>query len=334
MRIVENCESYNRGDARLLTLGVGYDVNSRLLDKLSRWNHGASLYVQPDENLEAVVSRLYNRIQSPVMTDVEIEFLMDGRGDGKPELVNRIYPRETYDLFAGDQLIVVGRYTDGGDVTVRIRGSIAGKSQEFLVPVTFTSRSTDSKYAFVEKLWAMRRVGEIIDEIDLNGQNQELIDELIQLSKQHGIMTPYTAFLAEEESPSDDVSRRELAVEVLDGLSIVSGRGGVRQREGKETYRGATIASSKQLRAYFDVDSGDEVTVDHVKVIGNRAFFQRGDRWIDATLEEAEAETAEVVERYSDLYFALVRRYGKELGQYLAVDEPITLRVGGKVFAF
>ena len=53
-------------------------------------------------------------------------------------------------------------------------------------------------YDFVEKLWATRRVGDLIDQIDLHGQNKELVDELVALSTRYGILTPYTSFLADE----------------------------------------------------------------------------------------------------------------------------------------
>ena len=64
--------------ARLFAFGVGYDVNSRLLDKLVRANFGQSEYVRPNENIESRVSSLYNRIAAPVMTDLAIQFDLEG----------------------------------------------------------------------------------------------------------------------------------------------------------------------------------------------------------------------------------------------------------------
>ena len=59
-------------------------------------------------------------------------------------------------------------------------------------------RRTGSSYDFVERLWAVRRLGDLIDQIDLHGQNRELVDELVSLSTKYGILTPYTSFLADE----------------------------------------------------------------------------------------------------------------------------------------
>ena len=41
-------------------------LNARLLDKLARENFGISEYVRPNEDIEAHVSALYNRIGAPV----------------------------------------------------------------------------------------------------------------------------------------------------------------------------------------------------------------------------------------------------------------------------
>ncbi len=99
-KIVAHTKETNGVRARIFPFGVGYDLNSRLLDKLARANHGQSEFVQPNENIEDRVSRLYRRIESPVLTDVKIEFSMDEAGNSSP--VNRLYPRENYDLFEGD----------------------------------------------------------------------------------------------------------------------------------------------------------------------------------------------------------------------------------------
>ena len=93
-RIVANAMSANSARARIFSFGVGYDVNSRLLDKLSRTGFGFSQYVRPDENIEASVSRLFRRIESPVLTNVTlaVEWGSD-QPRGQASLVNRVYPR-------------------------------------------------------------------------------------------------------------------------------------------------------------------------------------------------------------------------------------------------
>lgn len=230
-QIVDNARQNNSVRARIFTFGVGYDVNSRLLDKLSRTCHGQSQYVRPNEDIEEHVAQLYQRIGAPVLTNVAIEWDLEGFPTEKGSPVSRVYPKEDFDLYAGDQLVVVGRYKMPGNARVTIRGTVDQKKQSFDFPAKLEKYSADDSQAFVEKLWALRRVGEIIDEIDLHGKNQELVNELVALATKHGILTPYTSFLADETANYRDLaSNRSRANFALDQLQEESGRGGFYQR--------------------------------------------------------------------------------------------------------
>ena len=241
-KIVEASRKRNTHHARLVSFGVGYDVNSRLLDRLSRGNHGQSEFVRPDENIEVHVSRLYSRISSPVMTNVVIDVDLEGSKLENGRAVNRVYPREVHDLFAGEQVVMVGRYKQAGIAKVTITGQVGSKQRKYDFPAKFVASSDDQSYGFVEKLWAMRRIGEIIDELDLKGKNQELINELVSLSTHHGILTPYTSFLADDQAPATeltDARLRSRASELLSRLDESVGRRAFAQRAEKKSLQEA-----------------------------------------------------------------------------------------------
>ncbi|MBL8848402.1 MAG: VWA domain-containing protein, partial [Planctomycetaceae bacterium] len=168
-KLVAESKQANPGKVRVISFGVGYDVNSRLLDRLSREHHGQSEYVRPEEDLEVHVSRLFKKISAPVMTDVAARIEFDAPPTAEQgAATSRLYPRVLPDLFAGEQLVVVGRYKATGRAKVTLTGTVAGKEQSFDFPAEFAAASSnDASLAFVEKLWAVRRIGEIIDEIDL-----------------------------------------------------------------------------------------------------------------------------------------------------------------------
>ncbi len=237
--IVKHTEELNRTRAHVFAFGVGYDVNSRLLDRLSRSNFGLTQYVRPKENIEASVSALYRKISAPVMTDVALAIDIEGAG-GAEQSVSRVYPKGKFDLFGGDQAVVVGRYRAGGTGKVTLRGKLGGGEKSFDFPAEFKRKSDDDSNSFVAKLWATRRVGEIIDELDLNGRNQELINELVALATEHGILTPYTSFLADENSNFRDLSMtHESASRSAMQLDAVAGEEGFRQRLAKSELRSA-----------------------------------------------------------------------------------------------
>jgi Ca-activated chloride channel family protein len=156
--------------------------------------------VRPNENIERAVAALSNRIGSPVMTDVKMSVDLEGLKPEEGTAVNRMYPKDVVDLFAGEQLVIVGRYKKSGAAKIKITGKAGDNQQTFDFPANFVEHSDDQSQAFIEKLWAVRRVGEILDEIDLKGKNDELVKELVSLSLKHGIMTPYTSFLADENA--------------------------------------------------------------------------------------------------------------------------------------
>ena len=230
-KIVENAAAANKVRARIFTFGVGFDLNARLLEKLSRESHGQSEYVRPNEDIEDRVSRLYRRIESPVMTDVKIELTLDEHKPEQGPPVNRVYPKGSIDLFAGEQLVVVGRYKTPGNAKVVVSGSVNGQAQKFDFPAKLIDRSGDETNAFIEKLWAVRRVGELLDEIDLKGKNDELVKELVELATRHGILTPYTSFLADENTDVRAVTANAARAERrLKALEQTQGEGGVAQR--------------------------------------------------------------------------------------------------------
>ncbi len=361
-KIVAHAKQNNSIGARIFSFGVGYDVNSRLLDKLTVASRGQSEYVRPDEDIEDRVSRLYNKIKSPIMTDVAIKFDLEGLKPEEGSAVSRVYPKDNYDLFAGEQLVVVGRFKKDGKAKVVVTGQIGEEKQNMDFPATFVQHSSDETYAFVEKLWAVRRIGEIIDELDLHGENQELINELVELSTQHGVLTPYTSFLADEANNAWDVAgNTRRAGRELGQLAETAGRSAFAQRAVKGAFKaanqapaansiaGAPVADAAAPRApgqqqgfgggLFGDDATEAAEGQSGKspaliTVGRKTFYRRGDRWVDAGVNEELEKKAVKVERFSKEYFDLIDRFGKDVAKYLAIEGPVTVEIDGKAYAF
>ena len=300
------------------------------------------------------------------MTDVKVTVDVESNGDDSDRPVNRLYPKGEFDLFAGDQVVLVGRYRTSGTAKVKLRGNVGDDKQSFDFPAELVDKSDDDTNAFVAKLWATRRVGEIIDELDLKGRNEELVNELVALATEHGILTPYTSFLADETSDVREVaqnSRRTLQeVEALGessgryGFSATrskakpangqpgAGRVGQRSARGRGGYGGGDgIESTDRFWAagggyfggnvqYYDAAGDKDVAAANIRQIGRKTFFERADRLVDSTVTEAEEKSAGKIERYSREYFDLIERHGKHVAQYLALDEPVVIKLGGETY--
>ncbi len=356
-KIVAATKEANKVHARMLNFGVGYDVNSRLLDRLSRENFGASEYVRPDEDIEAHVSRVYGRISAPVLTNVEIsyEFDMPRTEEGGP--INRVYPKKVFDVFAGEQVVVVGRYHKSGPAKIVIKGKVGAEEKKFDFPATFAEKSSNASFAFVEKLWAMRRIGEIIDEIDLNGKNEELVKELVALATKHGVLTPYTSFLADETVRPGEVaasgSNARRASDSLKQLEAAEGRDAFGQRAAKSAlqstggYGGAVggapnapAAAASGPRLYLaDEAAAKKIKQELIRQSGEQTLYKRGKvlmtpRTADLDLEKDKAKIQEVT-RYSEDYFKLVSSNTMAENELLSSqldDEELLVELRGQVY--
>jgi Ca-activated chloride channel homolog len=366
MKIVQDAKQANKHHARIFAFGVGYDVNSRLLDKMVRENFGQSEFVRPNEDIEDRVSRLYNRLESPVMTGMQIQFVFDEMKTEEGSSVNRVYPKDELDLFAGEQLVLVGRYKKPGTAKVIIKGTVGQKEQQFDFPATFVDKSGDESNAFIEKLWAVRRVGEILDELDLKGKNNELVKELIELATRHGILTPYTSFMANENvNIHDFAGNATKADRRLEALNVTDGSAGFAQRAMKGSMQRAaqapagtgggsfgygarpsemsdalkTLSSTPAFAsggggASYAGDADKELAdaAQNIRNIGNRTFYQRSGQWLDSQLSADQQSNAKRIKQFSDDYFELARRHGHTLSQYMVFDEPVLLNLENQAY--
>ena len=352
-RIVDNATKANSVRARVCCFGVGYDVNSLLLDKLARTGYGQSVYVRPDEDIEAKVAEFYTRIAAPVLTDVKLRVDVDGIKIAQGSVVNRVYPRNLYDLFAGDQLVIVGRYKHAGNAKVVLSGRVNGEVQQFEFPAKLEHKSTSSNQAFVEKLWAVRRIGEIIDKIDLEGPNDELLNELVTLSRRHGVLTPYTSFLADENGAIRDeaISRQRAATALSTLATEQAGQAGFARRRNKAAFQNAGsggLGGQGDMEGdgllpsqIVDADGGvvfrDAVTMREVKVkslkqVGGKSFFLEEGQWVDSNASQEQVETAQDLTRYSSSYFALAAKHGAVVGRILALPGTVIVVIDGQAY--
>jgi Ca-activated chloride channel family protein len=188
--IVAHVKKENEGRTRVFCFGIGEDVNTHLLDKIAEETRAAAQYVLPEEDLELKVSSFFSKITEPVLANPALRVTGGAR-------ISKMYPDPLPDLFKGGQMIVVGRYTGGGAAAVEIEGAVNGQSRKFAQDVKFSADAPETE--FIPRLWATRRVGYLLDEIRLHGENAELRDEVTELARRYGIVTPYTAYLIIED---------------------------------------------------------------------------------------------------------------------------------------
>ncbi len=194
--IEKNVRKANRAGSRLFVFGVGDEINTLLLDSIAADNHGDATYVRPNAQIEQALRAFYDKVSHPVLQDLELSF-------GSARIYD-LMPKKLPDLFKGGQVLLLGRYRNPGHSSIGLSGKMGDRQRKFVYEGVFPSK--EIKYDFIPRLWATRKVGFLLESIRLNGEQKELLDEVVALSKRYGIVTPYTSYLVTEDTPQ--IARR------------------------------------------------------------------------------------------------------------------------------
>ncbi len=178
--------------ARIFCFGLGYDVNVPFLDRLANLGGGDAGYVKPEEDVEATVSAFFAKVASPILSNVKLAF------DGMD--VYDVYPKTLPDMFEGSQLVITGRFRGSGAGSVHLSGLASGSESNFALGAK--AGETDGSNNFLPRIWAARKLGYLVDQVRLSDNpagKKEIIDEIVRLSREYGIITEYTSFLVDEQ---------------------------------------------------------------------------------------------------------------------------------------
>ena len=313
-KILENIEEANNKDTRIFVFGVGYDVNTHFLDKLALGNKAEAEYVRPEEHIEAKVASFFSKVTSPVLSDISLNY-------GKVMVYDQ-FPKELPDLFKGGQLIVFGRYKSSGTVQIKLSGNVKGEKQEFDYRVEFPKRNTE--HDFIPRLWAARKIGYLLDEIQLHGQKDELVDEIVALGKKYGIMTEFTSFLIDADVEMNMEEARRVTARRFDaGNQVQKGSWAVSQRQNAMMFRNQAQSVKNVM---FD-ESGKQIQLKEVRYVAGKTFFYRNGTWVDSTY--AKKQKVIQVQNFSDAYFQ-ISNAAADLNQYLALGENVMVNYRGQ----
>jgi Ca-activated chloride channel family protein len=331
--ILKNVEANAKSNMRIFTFGVGDDVDTFLLDQISQSYSGTSAYVRPEEDITEEVSALYNKISAPVLTDL----VLDVTGVD----IYDVYPNNIPDLFIGTQLVVVGRYRgDTSNGTIRLSGKLENETMTFVYD-ELPFRANAGGEDLIARLWATRKIGEMLNSIRLNGENQELVDSIVRLSIRYGIITPYTSFLITEDDILSQQGRDRAFEEASQATSSlddeVSGANAVEAAEAARGFSDSDVAAAPP--ASVPLEGGDfapqdgqtGAAVEPIRIVGDRTFIYRNGVWVDTTYNPDEMTPEEIV-FLSEAYFDLLDQ-DERVAEFYALGDQVIFVLDGQAYA-
>jgi len=328
-RIIENVRAARPQGVRLFTFGVGYDVNTTLLDKLAAEHGGVADYIEPKEDLEVKISNFFAKINHPVLTDLRLDM-----AGVETDLV---YPRSLPDLFRGSQVTLIGRYRNAIDmeyVRLGLHGN-AGRSAKpfFYDNLRFPLRSEQND--FLPRLWATRRVGWLMEQIRTNGEQRELRDEIVDLGTRFGIVTPYTSYLALEPG----AERQSVTSLPVTGRSATGGlrnqqmaAPAPRPADAAATTGITAVQQSKKAREQQEIlRDENETSSSFVKTARGKTFYLREKVWVDAEYKD-DAKLPETRVQFASREYYELLKAKPQLAAFFALGEQVTVVIDGHVY--
>jgi Ca-activated chloride channel family protein len=322
-RIAEAAGRLRDGE-RVFAFGVGYDVNTYLLDRMTEDGRGTVTYVRPGDSVEEAVSSLTRKIGFPALADLRIV--------RAPADLEDYYPNPLPDLFHGEELILFGRYRGQGRGELVLEGTRAGETRRFTYRVDLPGREPGND--FIPRLWAARKAGALTAQVRLHGADPEVIEEIRQLALRYGIVTEYTSYLVEE--PTLAMARREVAMDQARDLAAApaeqSGEGAfLRAQKSSRMKEARGLAETEAMVAATLRDSGRGTlgtasAEGSVRPLGRHLFVLRNGVWTDLRFDPS-LQVIEVTP-YSEAYFELARRL-PALRTYLSLGDRLVIACDG-----
>lgn len=333
---------------RVFSFGIGVDVNTHLLDRLTETTRAASQYVLPDEDIEVKVSSFFTKINTPVLADLKLRLSGGARA-------SKLAPAELPDLFRGEQLVILGRYSGSGDTAVTLSGSVNGKPRSFTTEAAFPRRASGNEA--LARLWATRRVGYLLDQVRLHGESGELREEVTDLARRYGIVTPYTAYLIVEDEKDRGVPVASRSLQVIDGdreaneAVRMSFRAVQAEKSGEGAVGGAmAMDAMKESRAVsapaptrgraMALPGTTAAKTERVqqalqqqatRFLRNRTFIQNGAWWIDTQVQSKPGARRVQVTLGSPEYFELLAKH-PDAPAWLSVGRQVQVLLGDVVY--
>jgi Ca-activated chloride channel family protein len=353
-QIVENVRKAIKPGVRLFPFGVGYDVNTTLLDKLAPENGGMADYVEPKEDLEVKVSNFFTKVNYPVLTNLKLDM-----GGARTDLV---YPRGIPDVFRGSQVTLIGRYSGEANlesVRLTLTGQSGNSARTYHYDnLAFPLRNENNDY--LPRLWATRRVGWLMEQVRTNGEQKELRDEIVDLGTRYGIVTPYTSYLATESS---EVSTNLFTLSTQQrGANFGLGGGALRRKAPDTGITGivdanapppksspappnapasvsvtadtgaAAVQQSKRVREQQEAQKlKDDTRTDAVRRVAGKTFYLIDGVWTDSEFKAETALPETALTFGSDEYFAVLKQNPK-LASFFSLGERVVVVFEGRVY--
>ncbi len=222
--IINAIDKKCKKNTRVFSFGTGDSVNRYLITKMAEAGRGDSEIItvtyrnrdKENENMQKVADAFFKKIDSPLMTNIELSWSGDK--------ISEIYPKNLPDLYSNKPLILIGTYKKGGKGSVTVTGTVAGETIKKKIDFVL-DKDGDSRYESLPYLWARRKIEYYSDRDNFRGKDRDdnkIKQTIIKLGLDFGLATLYTSFVAVEDKVVNEdgkLEHKEVPSEFPSGVS-------------------------------------------------------------------------------------------------------------------
>ena len=186
-------------DVRLFTFIIGNSSNRPLLEKLAKDSGGFFMDVSSQDDIYGRILQAKKKVLYQALHDADISI--------SGNRVKNLTPEDLGSLYQGQQAVIFGQYEKAGDIDITFSAKISGEQKEWSTKTTLPSSATDNPE--LERLWALSKIDEHMEEIRDGSGESALKKKIIALGEEYSLVTDYTSMivLAEQEMENLGINR-------------------------------------------------------------------------------------------------------------------------------
>ncbi len=175
-------------NSRVFCIGIGNEVNRQLLEQMAEDSGGLAAFISRGDNFKARAKGFRRKLMRPAATDLRIDY---GR-----VRVSDVEPVVLPNLYHGSPIRIYGRYSGPDEGVITLTGNVLGREIEQTATLMFPKE--DPGNPEIERMWAWKRIDQLLKKADRSGSRNQVIDEIVRLGEEYSIASEYTSFLVLE----------------------------------------------------------------------------------------------------------------------------------------
>ena len=176
------------GQSRLFTVGIGSAPNSYFMRKAAQHGRGTFTYIGDVREVNEKMAALFTKLESPVMTDLDVQF---------PDAAHvEAWPKRIPDLYHGEPIVLAARTSSVGDKII-IKGIRSLAPWQASLDMTQASSGKG-----IGVFWARSKIGALMDSLHDGAEQAKVREEVIKVALTHHLVSRYTSLVAVDVTPT------------------------------------------------------------------------------------------------------------------------------------